>query len=249
MFSMRPFLEYDEERVRDPTSKPYTSRSRSVRGLCRHLEMAARYAEVRGRRELSDSIRALTTPSETAESWPARPSARPCPRGFARETRTVPPKPSLRVMFGALVEAREDSLTITADNFEILCRVEVPATVEREGSAVLSAQRLLKLLENADGDEVDDSRQGSEIARGDLWRSLFNPGLRTGVRFSAAPHEPVAATFEIPNLRAALAWLSPVVNDDSQNQGFTLSALARNSGLKRSMAGKYIKSRSKVRPS
>ena len=112
-------------------------------------------------------------------------------------------------MFGALVEAREDSLTITADNFETLCRVEVPATIEREGSIAFSAQRLAKLLANADGDEVAlraKDEKSLEVNCGALSSTL---ACGPASDFPQRPAWPVAATFEIPDLRAILAWLSP----------------------------------------
>jgi DNA polymerase III sliding clamp (beta) subunit (PCNA family) len=78
-------------------------------------------------------------------------------------------------MFGALVEARQDCLTIAADNFEILCRVEVPARIEREGSIAFSAQRLFKLLDNAGGDEVvirAKDEKSLEVTCGGLFSTL-----------------------------------------------------------------------------
>lgn len=128
-------------------------------------------------------------------------------------------KPSLRVMFGALVEARQDCLTIAADNFEILCRVEVPARIEREGSIAFSAQRLFKLLDNAGGDEVvirAKDEKSLEVTCGGLFSTLACGPVSD---FPQRPAWPVEATFEIPNTRAALAWLSPVITDDAQHQG------------------------------
>jgi DNA polymerase III sliding clamp (beta) subunit (PCNA family) len=128
-------------------------------------------------------------------------------------------KPMLRVIFGALLETSADCLRITADNFETRCVVEVPTTVEREGSVVCSPHRLLTVLDNADADEVtinSTDAKSVEVTCGGRAATLACGPVSD---FPQRPVEPVQATFEVPNLRAVLTWLSPAVNDDAPHQG------------------------------
>ena len=130
-------------------------------------------------------------------------------------------KPLRLLAFGALLEAREGSLVITCDNLEVLVRVEVPAKVENEGSTTLSAERLRKLLDNADGDEVIlRGKDGTSI---EVTCDKLAASLASGpvFDFPCRPVNPVQATFEIgtSKLKAALKWLEPAAPDDSQHPG------------------------------
>jgi DNA polymerase III sliding clamp (beta) subunit (PCNA family) len=78
---------------------------------------------------------------------------------------------SLPITSGVMIVARGNSLKITADNCEIMCRREVPAKIDSEGAVVLSAERLVRLLTYATDDELQiDVKDGesADLTCGDI---------------------------------------------------------------------------------
>ena len=133
------------------------------------------------------------------------------------------PKPLRRMTFGALLEARRDSLAIATDNYEVRLCVEMPGTIESEGAITLSPQRFSRILQNADGDVVVILANDGNLLEVRCGGISANLACGSPSDFPQRAAEPVAATFELPDLRAVLEWLSPVINDDSRHEGIHLS--------------------------
>jgi DNA polymerase III sliding clamp (beta) subunit (PCNA family) len=120
---------------------------------------------------------------------------------------------------GTLVRAQGDSLTLIADNLVIRCRVELPAQIEREGAGILPAQRLAKLLACADGDSVTISatdEKTADVICGGISSTLNGWPASEFPQRIALPSE---ASFLIPNLQTAFAWISPAITDHSPHAG------------------------------
>ena len=120
---------------------------------------------------------------------------------------------SLPVVSGVMIVAGEDSLKITADNCEIMCRLEVPAKIESEGAVVLSAERLVRLLTYAADDELKidvKDGQSADLICGGISAHLSGWPASDFVQRT----DPLAElTFQVPlaDLKAALAWISAAI--------------------------------------
>jgi DNA polymerase III subunit beta len=127
---------------------------------------------------------------------------------------------SLPITSGVMIVARGNSLKITADNCEIMCRREVPAKIDSEGAVVLSAERLVRLLTYATDDELQiDVKDGesADLTCGDISAHFAGWPVSDFVR-RADPQVELSFQISLADLKAALAWISAAIISMPENQ-------------------------------
>jgi DNA polymerase III subunit beta len=120
---------------------------------------------------------------------------------------------SLPVVSAIMIVAYGNSLKITTDNCEIMCRLEVPAKIESEGAVVLSVDRLFRLLTYAVGDELKiDAKdcQSADLTCGDISAHFAGWPVSDFVR-RADPQAELSFQISLADLKAALAWISAAI--------------------------------------
>ncbi|GAA2757378.1 DNA polymerase III subunit beta [Actinopolymorpha rutila] len=77
--------------------------------------------------------------------------------------RSLPSRPSLPVLAGMLVEARDGELLLSGFDYETSARVSVPAEVSAEGSALVSGRLLADISRSLPAQPVDLTAEGGKV--------------------------------------------------------------------------------------
>jgi len=98
----------------------------------------------------------------------------------------VPARPRVEGLRGVLIEAHDDTLTLTGTDEEITMRVTIPATVVRPGTVLIRFHPLHKIAGKPAGARGPDRRRAPDRAR----NSAGNPGRRQRTPTPTAPAAP-----------------------------------------------------------
>ena len=77
--------------------------------------------------------------------------------------RSLPSRPSLPVLAGMLVEARDGDLLLSGFDYETSARVSVPAEVSADGSALVSGRLLADISRSLPAQPVDLTAEGGKV--------------------------------------------------------------------------------------
>ena len=77
--------------------------------------------------------------------------------------RTLPSRPSLPILAGLLLEARDDALVLSSFDYETSARVEVPADIGVAGRALVSGRLLADIARSLPAQPVDLTLDGTRV--------------------------------------------------------------------------------------
>ena len=110
----------------------------------------------------------------------------------------VPNKPTLPILANILLEAYNDSLTLTATDLTVSMRASLPATIEHEGSITLPARRFFQLVRELTIPSVEIECQGAETAYISAGTSRFKLNGMHRDEFPSLPHMAGARHYTLP---------------------------------------------------
>ncbi|MGI9136781.1 MAG: DNA polymerase III subunit beta, partial [Candidatus Nanopelagicales bacterium] len=77
--------------------------------------------------------------------------------------RTLPTRPSMPVLAGLVLEASEDSVTLSSFDYEVSSRVTIAADVQTPGTSLVSGRLLADITRSLPGAPVQLSNEGTRV--------------------------------------------------------------------------------------